>query len=212
MNIEILYSLAFPILFLLFSGIVIRQALIFANQLWAKTYHHSLSFILLPVVTFVITKAISGNISLSLGMIGALSIVRFRNPVKNPFELVIFFCTITLGIASGVDLKLGIILLITTVFVIIFSEIYSKIKKKKNINVFVPSFEEGYSLNIIEITLRKELKDLNNFNLIYFNYDKDKEIYEYKISERDKSKITEVETLIKNSDAILNYEIRYSFD
>jgi|TARA_B100001059_G_C17735351_1_gene528544 hypothetical protein len=212
MNIEILYSLAFPILFLLFSGIVIRQALIFANQLWAKTYHHSLSFILLPIVTFVITKAISGNISLSLGMIGALSIVRFRNPVKNPFELVIFFCTITLGIASGVDLKLGIILLITTVFVIIFSEIYSKIKKKKNINVFVPSFEEGYSLNIIEITLRKELKDLNNFNLIYFNYDKDKEIYEYKISERDKSKITEVETLIKNSDAILNYEIRYSFD
>lgn len=212
MNIEILQSLAIPILFLLFSGIVIRQALIFANQLWAKTYHHSLSFILLPVVTFVITKAISGNISLSLGMIGALSIVRFRNPVKNPFELVIFFCTITLGIASGVDLKLGIILLITTVFVIIFSEIYSKIKKKKNINVFVPSFEEGYSLNIIEITLRKELKDLNNFNLIYFNYDKDKEIYEYKISERDKSKITEVETLIKNSDAILNYEIRYSFD
>ena len=212
MNFEILQSLAFPILFLLFSGIIIRQALIFANQLWAKTYHHSLSFILLPIVTFVITKAISGNISLSLGMIGALSIVRFRNPVKNPFELVIFFCTITLGIASGVDLKLGIILLITTVFVIIFSEIYSKIKKKKNINVFVPSFEEGYSLNIIEITLRKELKDLNNFNLIYFNYDKDKEIYEYKISERDKSKITEVETLIKNSDAILNYEIRYSFD
>ena len=141
MNFEILQSLAFPILFLLFSGIIIRQALIFANQLWAKTYHHSLSFILLPIVTFVITKAISGNISLSLGMIGALSIVRFRNPVKNPFELVIFFCTITLGIASGVDLKLGIILLITTVFVIIFSEIYSKIKKKKNINVFVPSFE-----------------------------------------------------------------------
>jgi hypothetical protein len=212
MNFEILQSLAFPILFLLFSGIIIRQALIFANQLWAKTYHHSLSFILLPIVTFVITKAISGNISLSLGMIGALSIVRFRNPVKNPFELVIFFCTITLGIASGVDLKLGIILLITTVSVIIFSEIYSKFKKKKNINVFVPSFEEGYSLNIIEITLRKELKDLNNFNLIYFNYDKDKEIYEYKISERDKSKINEVETLIKNSDATLNYEIRYSFD
>ena len=123
-----------------------------------KTYHHSLSLLLLPVTTFVITKAISGNIALSLGMIGALSIVRFRNPVKNPFELVIFFCSITLGIASGVDIRLGIILLLVTVFVIIGSHFYS-ITKKKN-QVFVPSFEEGYSLNIIEITAKKEINEL----------------------------------------------------
>ena len=165
---------------------------------------------MLPVTTFVITKAISGNIALSLGMIGAVSIVRFRNPVKNPFELVIFFCSITLGIASGVDIRLGIILLLVTVFVIIGSHLYSKNKKKNQ--VFVPSFEEGYSLNIIEITAKKEVNELKNFNIIYFNFDKNNSIYEYKISEREKKEILEIEKIIKNSDNVTNYEIRYSFD
>ena len=130
MSLDYLLSNLIPIVFLLVAGILIRQSLIIASQMWAKTYHHSLSLLLLPVTTFVITKAISGNIALSLGMIGALSIVRFRNPVKNPFELVIFFCSITLGIASGVDIRLGIILLLVTVFVIIGSHLYSKNKKK----------------------------------------------------------------------------------
>ena len=205
-------TLIIPILFLLISGVLIRQSLIFANQLWAKTYHHTLSFILLPVVTFVITKAISGNISLSLGMIGALSIVRFRNPVKNPFELVIFFCVITLGIASGVDLKLGVTLLFIAICVICGSQVYSKFRKKKNINTFAPSFEEGYSLNIIEIVSKKELKELRDFNVIYFNHDREKSLYEYKISEREKEEIQNIEKIVKNSEHILNYEIRYSFD
>ncbi len=132
MSLDYLLSNLIPIVFLLVAGILIRQSLIIASQMWAKTYHHSLSLLLLPITTFVITKAISGNIALSLGMIGALSIVRFRNPVKNPFELVIFFCSITLGIASGVDIRLGIILLLVTVFVIIGSHLYSKNKKKKS--------------------------------------------------------------------------------
>ena len=90
MSFEYFINNLIPITFLLIAGGIIRQSLVFASQLWAKTFHHTLSFFLLPVATFVITKAISGNIALSLGMIGALSIVRFRNPVKNPFELVIF--------------------------------------------------------------------------------------------------------------------------
>ena len=57
-----------------------------------------------------------------------------------------------------------------------------------------------------------EINDLKQFNLIYFNYDKEKSIYEYKISERDKNEIRRVEKIIKDLDCVLNYEIRYSFD
>ena len=78
--------------------------------------------------------------------------------------------------------------------------------------MFVPSFEEGYSLNIIEITAKKEVNELKNFNIIYFNFDKNNSIYEYKISEREKKEILEIEKIIKNSDDVTNYEIRYSFD
>ncbi len=69
---------------------MIRLVLPFCEQNWVQTLQHTLSYALLPPITFVITIAISGNIALSLGMIGALSIVRFRTPVKNPLELVMF--------------------------------------------------------------------------------------------------------------------------
>ena len=93
------------IIFLSVSGILIRSSLVLSGQSWANTYHHLATYILLPNIAYVITTIIAGNIALSLGMIGALSIVRFRNPVKNPFELTIFFGLLTLGIATGVNLK-----------------------------------------------------------------------------------------------------------
>jgi len=89
-----------PIILLLVSSFLIRQTLIYSNQSWAKSYSQTISFFLLPIITFIITKTISGNIALSLGMIGALSIVRFRHPVKSALELIIYFDLITLGIAS----------------------------------------------------------------------------------------------------------------
>ena len=78
-----------------------RFSLTFTGQAWAKSHAQTVTFMLL-IITYVITKTISGNIALSLGMIGALSIVRFRHPVKSALELVIYFALITIGIATSV--------------------------------------------------------------------------------------------------------------
>ena len=74
----------------------------------AKNYSQILVFTLLPVTGYLITSVISNNIALSLGMVGALSIVRFRTPVKNPSELVTYFILITIGIVVNVDGNLAI--------------------------------------------------------------------------------------------------------
>ena len=123
--------LLFVILSIL-SGLGIRFALGYAKQTWAMTYHHTMSYALLPAVTMVITSLISGNIALSLGMIGALSIVRFRNPVKNPLELVIFFALITLGISFAVNVLWGFFLLSFIVVIMIFAKLTEGIFKKYN--------------------------------------------------------------------------------
>ena len=68
------------------------------NEYFVVGLNQVFVFTLLPVTGFIITSVISNNIALSLGMVGALSIVRFRTPVKNPLELVIYFYLITLGI------------------------------------------------------------------------------------------------------------------
>ena len=78
-----------PLILLVTSGLLIRFSLTSTGQAWARSHAQTVTFMLLPIITYVITKTISGNIALSLGMIGALSIVRFRHPVKSALELVI---------------------------------------------------------------------------------------------------------------------------
>ena len=87
------------------ATLLLRQAIIMCGQKWIRTFSHTATLILLPMITYTITSVISGNIALSLGMVGALSIIRFRNPVKSPFELVVYFLVITLGIAASVSLS-----------------------------------------------------------------------------------------------------------
>ncbi len=86
-------------------SLYLRMLLQIVGQTWVKTIAHTSTLLLLPILTYVITSVISGNIALSLGMVGALSIVRFRNPVRSPLELSVYFGAITLGITAAVNFK-----------------------------------------------------------------------------------------------------------
>ena len=112
-------SIIFSLFVSIVCGLDIRLALPFCEQIWVQTLQHTLSYAMLPLITFIITKVISGNIALSLGMIGALSIVRFRTPVKNPLELIIYFALITIGISGAVNLRLCVYLTVLIVLILI---------------------------------------------------------------------------------------------
>ncbi len=62
------------------------------------------SLILLSMVTSVVIMTVTTNLTLSLGMVGALSIVRFRTAVKDPADTVFMFWAITIGIMAGAGL------------------------------------------------------------------------------------------------------------
>ena len=64
------------------------------------------------MIGLVITTVIGSNIALSIGMIGALSIVRFRTPIRTPYELVHYFSLLTIGISAKVDLGIAFVLII----------------------------------------------------------------------------------------------------
>ena len=140
-----------PLILLLAGGLIFRFALTMTGQNWAKTYQQTVAFLVLPFVTYIITKTISGNITLSLGMIGAMSIVRFRNPVKSALELVMYFALITMGIAASVRTKWAIQLIIIVLLVIVGVKIVQTISRKYNKSFYNISFNEGASLNMLEI-------------------------------------------------------------
>ena len=79
---------------------------------WLRNNFNIYVGIILPVIGLVITTVIGSNIALSIGMIGALSIVRFRTPIRTPYELVHYFSLLTIGISAKVDLSITIILII----------------------------------------------------------------------------------------------------
>lgn len=193
------------ILILSTSGLLMRQALVFTGQRWANTYHHLGSYILLPNIALIITSVIKNDIALSLGMIGALSIVRFRNPVKSPFELVMFFALLTLGITTSVSILLGTLLALLVITVIFAIKFADQVFKKFNIHIFQYSFGDGNLNYAVEINSAKELSDeLNNENIINFYFDKENSNYTYRIVFNSKEELIKFTQKAQKMDQVLN--------
>ena len=76
--------------------------LTFKGVVFSKTFAFSL--VLTSLITTAIIMTITSNLALSLGMVGALSIVRFRTAVKNPLDTVFMFWAVCVGIMSGAGL------------------------------------------------------------------------------------------------------------
>jgi len=188
-----------PIIIFILSGLLLRASLIYAGQAWAKSYAQTLSFFLLPMVTYIITKVITGNIALSLGMIGALSIVRFRHPVKSPLELIIYFDLIALGIATSVRTKWAIHLIIFTVILIVIIRFVQKIYNKNNKNFYNLSFNEGVALNTLEVTSKEKINLIEDSSkLIKIIYDKESG-YNYFLIFQDKESLLEFKKSVEQN-------------
>ncbi len=108
----------------LITAILIGMAIYFTYQKFYTGVIYSRSFAItlvgMTLLTAVITLAISTNIVISLGMVGALSIVRFRTAVKDPLDLLYLFWAITSGIASGANMYLLVVIAAIVMIIIIF--------------------------------------------------------------------------------------------
>lgn len=203
-------ALLFSVLFAMLSGLSIRVMLSLVKQKWASTYHHTMSYTLLPVITFVITKVITGNIALSLGMIGALSIVRFRNPVKNPFELVMFFALITIGISMSVNMAFGLLLAVVINVTILASYFVEILAKRMNFQIFSFSFEEGNSNNIIEIQSNQEIEQLmSNKLLLQYISDKKLKDFHYRLASKSRKDIEKIHKDANDYKGVTNIEVKF---
>ena len=199
-----------PLLLLIFSALLIRQTLIYSGQGWAKSYSQTVSFLILPVIAYIITKTISGNLALSLGMIGALSIVRFRHPVKSALELIIYFDLITLGIAVSVRTKWAIQLVLCTILILIAVKVINNFLKKRNKTFYNISFNEGNDLNTLEVwsTEKNEILEKNE-NLKNSIKDQENNEFIYRFAFQNKNHLNEFKDLIEKEKNIKKIEVQF---
>ena len=92
--------LALAMLLGLYIFVIYRIAV--NNEFYSKDYNRSL--VLMSVVTAAIVLALQSNLVISLGMVGALSIVRYRTAIKNSIDLLFMFWAISIGIICGAGL------------------------------------------------------------------------------------------------------------
>ena len=95
----------------------------YTGVIYSRTF--AITLVGMTVLTAMVTLAISTNIVISLGMVGALSIVRFRTAVKDPLDLLYLFWAITTGITSGAGMYV-LVVVAAVVMTIMIALFYNK--------------------------------------------------------------------------------------
>ena len=118
------------------------------------------TFIPLAIITTLVITVIKFSLALSLGLVGALSIVRFRTPIKEPEELAYIFLAIALGLALGADQReVALISVPIVLFVISLTSFLGKRKAAENgnllLNLQINDTEEEDSLKKVFSKLGK---------------------------------------------------------
>lgn len=141
----------------------------------------NISIIAVTLISIVIMLMISSNIVISLGMVGALSIVRFRTAIKDSRDTIFLFWAITEGLCVGSqNFKLAII---TTLFIAIIVLVFSIFSQERNKYLFVISGSKFDYQEIIEV-IRK-----HNYKFKIRTNNNDKEIQEFIVEIKTKGEI-----------------------
>ena len=134
------------------------------SWVYKKTYRgvlfspsFSLTLIMLTVVTAPVVMAIGSDVALSMGMVGALSIVRFRTAVKEPLDTAYMFWSITMGILLGA--KMFIIALVVVVGISVIMLALSFIKLRNPGSYLLVMHYDEYAQGDIEAAIRREVRN-----------------------------------------------------
>lgn len=148
----------------IFSFIICAVLALILGKFYVR-YGNSLSnrksfarnFIVLAITTMFIISVVKSSLALSLGLVGALSIVRFRAAIKEPEELTYLFLTIAIGLGCGAGLTvLTIVAFIGFITVIWFTNRYQKSIESQNLYLTISSNQPAnIDLKMIVEVLKK---------------------------------------------------------
>jgi len=113
------------------------------------SHNFNVSVAMMTIISAMIVATISSNVILSLGMVGALSIVRFRTAIKDPIDLIFLFWAVAAGI--GVGARIYWIVLFGNLMVGLAFWLLTKLKPRKLVYLLVISFKNDAAPQINEV-------------------------------------------------------------
>ena len=186
-------------------------AYVYKKQAFALSNHESLAniFPLLTVTVAVVIAIVKSSLALSLGLVGALSIVRFRTPIKEPEELTYLFLCIAIGLANGAEQYLAAIVCFFFASLGAFLSKYIKRKSRVIKNTMRLSIKGIFISDINKILeiLRSKCKTIELNNILVDQGDKDsKTSVTFNINFSSYEKLDQILVLLNNDfpDALIN--------
>ena len=137
------------------AGVVV----FFFSSFYGDKMKHAFMVVVLAVAVAAIITVIKSSLALSLGLVGALSIVRFRTPVKDPEQLLHYFIAIVIGIGMGagmIDIVAAVMILFSSITVVFWF-----VAKKTN-NHSLNSDDAFFSITFVQTEPKTLLLELNN--------------------------------------------------
>ena len=160
----------------------------------SNRYQLSKVLIIVGITTFIIISIVKSSLALSLGLVGALSIIRFRTAIKEPEELGYFFMAIAIGLGFGANQLLPTVIGAIVLFLIIFLAGRGSTKSMSSQNLLVSkSAMQGEDRS----TIQKNIMDIlaNNSSrteLIRMNLNEDQLDYNFLVVLKDVNSINNI--------------------
>lgn len=151
--IDTLVGMVFALVVGLFIFMIYKKT--FSGIMYSAGF--AMSLVGLSLVTTLVIMAVTSNVVLSLGMVGALSIVRFRAAIKEPMEIVFLFWSLAAGIVIGAGMiPLAVIgsAIIGIIFILFISQKHTRTPYILIVNCADEKAEES-ALNIVGKTTEK---------------------------------------------------------
>ncbi len=126
----------------------------YRGVLYSPTF--ALTLVMLTLITTPVVMCIKSNISLSMGMVGALSIVRFRTAVKDPMDTAYMFWALTMGILLGAEMYVHAMIVVLVIGAILFILSFLKLGKG-NAYLLVVHYDDYAEQDITQL-LRRTVK------------------------------------------------------
>ena len=143
---DTLIGLGFALVIGLFIFVIYKKTL--TGVLYSNGF--ALTLVGLSLVTTLVIMAVTSNVVLSLGMVGALSIVRFRTAIKEPVEIVFLFWSLAVGIVIGAGMIPLAVIGSTIIGLILL--LFANRKVRHNPYILVLSFaDEGAETAALEL-------------------------------------------------------------
>lgn len=199
-----LFLLIIKVILCALGGLIVTFSHSFFSYQWLRNNFNLYVGITLPIIGLIITTVIGTNIALSIGMVGALSIVRFRTPIRTPYELVHYFSLLTIGISAKVDISITILLILLLSILPILIQNFPKFKINKinDSKQIIMNFDA--SLSDEEIKSISTESFISNFSVKKLNQGNEIEVLAKFKNLNDKENF-----LKKWNNKIKNYNISY---